>query len=173
MADDIPIEQAPPPQGMFGRVNQGMNNFFGPINRGMESVVGKPDPIRNLMMAISAMQPGRSAMPMGFRNRIPSPPLTREQPTIGNQPMGLPNSAELAAQAAQSRANPYGVYESTRRADATNPSRFRANTFNPSTEMSMMPFDATRGTRVMTPANMTADQRYNMSVMQQLLRGGQ
>ena len=54
-------------QSMYQRVDQALTNTFGPINRGIESVTGKPDPMRNLFLALSAMRAGPRMLPANAR----------------------------------------------------------------------------------------------------------
>lgn len=165
MADDIPVEETPQ-QGFMGQVNQGMNSFLGPINRKLESVTGAtplggaPNLQQMIMQMLSAMRPGGGMM------------APRMQPRIPNQPQSPPGSSDLILQMLQQRANPQGVLQSTRTANATAPDRFRPMSFDPRMEQAHRAPDILNNTQVLTPANRTPSQEYNLAVMRQMLSGG-
>lgn len=169
MADNIPISDNPvvPSQpensgrrGLFKRIDDGLNSIFGPINRGMSSIGIQPQsPGQNIMMALSALRPGAVAMPR-FTSRA------------GSQPQSPPSSSDLILQMLQQRANPNGVLQSTRSQQASNPP-FRANSFDPAHETIARPWDSVHGQRVLTPANRTPSQEYNLALMRMLQEGGE
>lgn len=174
MADDIPVDDAQPigtPQGggnnqsLYGRIDGALSNIFGPINSALGSVMGPPpnsgDWRQQLLMGLSAIGPG-TRMPMGFR-----PPMPRF-----NQPPTPPSSNDLILQMLQSRANPHGVLQQTRMQNAMSPSQFRPMSFNPRIEQASRLPDAMAGTRVLTPANRSGAQEYNLSLIRQLMEGG-
>lgn len=165
MADDIPIEDAAPQggnQSIFSRVDSALNSFFKPINSAMSGIMGKPDWRNNLMMGMNAMRPGgMGSGGMGMMPRIP------------NQPQSPPNASALILRMLQERANPMGVLESTRMNNMTAPGQFRPMSFDPRIEQASRLGDAMGGTKVLTPANRSPNQNYNLAIIRQLMGGGQ
>lgn len=158
-ADEQPATNAPSGgSGIYNQVDQALTGVFGPINRGIESVIGKQQPpswrqaIPQIMMGLGARMPGM---------------MPRMAPRMGNQPVAPPSSNDLILQMLQQRANPRGVLQSTRSEQAAQ-APFRGQTFEPTAEALMRPVDAMNGTRVLTPANRSPDQTYNLAIMNQL-----
>lgn len=94
-----------------------------------------------------------------------STPLgTKQQPVIP------PNSNDMVLRMLQEGTGPFGALgPTTRMSGAGVGGRFRPQTFDPSTEMASRFSDMFSGRRVLTPANRTSDQSFNLSVIRQLL----
>lgn len=158
---------------MYSRIDQGLNNFFEPINNVLEQVVGKPDLRRDLLMLLNTIRPGVGAGGLGVLGAAP-------RPMPPPQPSQVPTSNDLILRMLQDRANPMGVLHSTRMQKAKE-APLRAHTFDPGVELSPVTqsVDAARGQSgipgggVLTPANRTPTQEYNLSLIRQLQQGGQ
>jgi len=107
-----------------------------------------------------------------FVNRhIPDFPMSR--PPMQNQPSSLPSISDLSNRMRMmgGRLNPLGVTPADRQMRGSS-YQYRGNTFEPSVEMdpSVQALDRARGPgMVLTPANRTPTQSYNLELMRQLL----
>lgn len=145
----------PDANSLYDRLDSTLNSIFGPINRGMRSIGLQPSsPVENIMLALNAFRPGGRMAPV------------LRQGTV-NQPVSPPSSGDLILQMLQQRANPHGVLQSTRSEIAGNPP-FRAQSFIPEHEAIQSPWDAVHSRRVLTPANRTSQQEYNLALMRRL-----
>lgn len=90
---------------------------------------------------------------------------------MANQPNSPPTIGRLMHQMLSQRAqSPSGITPETRNSNQFNPN-MRPQSFNPNLERQLVPGDAIFGTDVMTPANRSPQQSYNLALIRQLLGG--
>lgn len=142
----MPVNMRP---GMIGRPQPAYRNVPS------EGIVNQQIPSFNDSQVASAM------------NRMPDFPMPAPNP-LGNQPVRPPVTSQLISRMLGRRANPMGVLEQTRNENFRRPG-MRPQTFDPAVEAELSPGDALFGRQVMTPANRTPAQSYNLALIRQLM----